>query len=74
MPIYEYRCVDCGTRFEVLRSIQEADEPIACQQCHSAHTNRVLSVFFAQSDGRAVTASGSTCATCHSNSCATCRG
>lgn len=74
MPIYEYLCVDCGKRFEVLRTIKEADTPIACQNCQSTHTNRVLSVFFAQSDGHAIASNSSSCASCHATSCASCRG
>ena len=28
MPIYEYACLDCGEKFETLRSMNEADTPI----------------------------------------------
>jgi putative FmdB family regulatory protein len=43
MPIYEYKCDDCGTRYErlVLRKSQE----IACPQCHSGRKTLQLSVF-----------------------------
>ena len=45
MPIYEYVCVDCLTKFDALRSINQADDEIVCEQCHGTHTRRVLSVF-----------------------------
>jgi putative FmdB family regulatory protein len=32
MPIYEYTCADCGTTFEVVRLIKDADKPIPCSQ------------------------------------------
>ena len=35
MPIYEYVCLDCGERFETLRSMKDADAPITCRQCES---------------------------------------
>ena len=72
MPIYEYNCQDCGTRFEVLRAIKEADAPIACKKCAGQHTRRAMSVFNAQSGGRAVAGTSGGCAGCESGSCASC--
>ena len=43
MPIYEYRCVDCGGSFEALVS---ASRPEAeCPSCHGSNLSRELSVF-----------------------------
>jgi len=53
MPLYEYVCLDCLNRFDVLRPMVEADAPIACEECESGHTSRALSVFYAQSHGEA---------------------
>lgn len=47
MPLYEYYCADCKTRFETLRPMSKADEPIQCKQCESMKTARVLSLFAA---------------------------
>lgn len=30
MPIYEYRCRACGHTTEELRSLAQADDPVAC--------------------------------------------
>ena len=54
MPIYEYVCKDCGTRFEMLRSIKDADTLIPCKSCHSDQTQRALSVFYAQSGSQII--------------------
>jgi putative FmdB family regulatory protein len=73
MPIYEYVCLDCGTRFDALRPMRDADAPIACKECKSECTTRQLSVFFAQSGGRAVAGSnGGGCAGCSGGSCSHC--
>ena len=72
MPIYEYVCLDCRDRFDALRTMREADAPIACAQCGSEHTSRLISVFFAQSEGRVVAGAGGGCACCSGGSCATC--
>ncbi|MBN1147320.1 MAG: zinc ribbon domain-containing protein [Anaerolineales bacterium] len=72
MPIYEYVCLDCKERFEVMRAMKDADAPIACQKCEGEHTSRMLSLFNAQSDGRVVAGGNSGCSTCSSASCSTC--
>jgi len=56
-----------------LRLMREADSPISCEKCSSSHTSRLLSVFYAHSDGRSVTGSSvQSCAACSANSCAGC--
>ncbi len=73
MPVYEYVCLDCGTRFDALRPMRQADAPIACHDCESEHTSRTLSVFFATSDGRSIRAGSGGCTSCSGGSCASCR-
>ncbi|MCC6188129.1 MAG: zinc ribbon domain-containing protein [Anaerolineales bacterium] len=51
MPVYEYYCSHCRTKFEALRPMRAADDPIRCEHCDSQRTARVLSVFFAASGG-----------------------
>ncbi|HLF25975.1 MAG TPA: zinc ribbon domain-containing protein [Anaerolineae bacterium] len=45
MPVYEYFCTDCRTKFDALRRMAQADDAIVCEVCGGAHTARVLSVF-----------------------------
>lgn len=45
MPIYEYRCPACGTRFEVLHLEKVTGEAEKCPHCHAPHTRRVMSRF-----------------------------
>jgi putative FmdB family regulatory protein len=73
MPIYEYLCKDCGERFEMVRTMKDADMPIPCKTCHGNRTQRTLSVFYAQS-GSKVIAGGSNggCAGCGGGNCASC--
>ncbi len=73
MPIYEYVCQECGVRFEQMRSINEADRPIACQSCASSRTYRAISVFSATSGGRVIASSGGGCSSCAGGSCASCK-
>jgi len=54
VPIYEFRCSECDTHFEVRRSASESGaSPPPCPEGH-AHTRRVLSIFATarQGEGR----------------------
>ena len=42
MPIYEYRCKDCGTVTEFLTGMGE-DAVIACSKCGSVDMERMMS-------------------------------
>ncbi|MBV9229281.1 MAG: zinc ribbon domain-containing protein [Chloroflexi bacterium] len=44
MPLYEYYCSDCKSKFELLVSHQHADD-IVCMKCHSEKVRRLLSTF-----------------------------
>lgn len=59
MPIYEYRCKSCETRFEKLRPVSEMDCPTPCPRCRSAQTLRLLSVFAAPTGRTAEPCAGS---------------
>ena len=50
MPIYEYLCEDCGSKFEKL--VRNGDE-VACPSCGQDHLSQQLSTFSAHaSSGR----------------------
>jgi len=72
MPIYEYKCQDCGARFEALRSIKDADTPIHCKKCHSGQTHRIASACFTKVSGGSVTSGSSGCSGCSGGSCSSC--
>lgn len=45
MPIYEYHCEDCDTRFDALvRSLAVADE-MSCTSCSGENVHRLVSSF-----------------------------
>jgi putative FmdB family regulatory protein len=51
MPIYEYRCQDCGTKFEKLVR-RSSDVPgIECPSCGQKRLERELSTFSAHASG-----------------------
>jgi putative FmdB family regulatory protein len=76
MPIYEYVCVECNTRFDARRAFSQADDPLPCPECGGSHVRRLLSTFFAFSSGggsaTAVAGTGGGCSSCASRACSTC--
>jgi putative FmdB family regulatory protein len=49
VPIYEFTCRDCETRFEELVKANGADPHVDCPSCGSADTLRLLSAFSVRS-------------------------
>ena len=45
MPIYEYRCEDCGNGFSRLQKIGTGSEGVKCPTCESDKVERQLSAF-----------------------------
>lgn len=54
MPIYEFICEDCGTKFEKL--VRRTQDSPACPQCGQAHLTTALSTFATYSNGKAKSA------------------
>ena len=73
MPLYEYFCEACRTRFEQLRPMSRMDDPASCPAGHTSG-RRVLSTFAALTkDGSGeVSPVGGGCAGCTAGSCAGC--
>ena len=45
MPIYEYHCLACHKRFDLLRSYEQRDSAIRCPECKGERARRVVSTF-----------------------------
>jgi putative FmdB family regulatory protein len=56
MPMYEYGCLSCSSRFDRLRRMGQSDTDVTCPSCQSDRVERRLSVFAAHSRGGAAVA------------------
>jgi putative FmdB family regulatory protein len=63
MPLFEFACADCGTRFELL--VREGTA-LACPSCRSARVEKQLSAFAvgAGTSRPAPAAAGPACGSC----------
>ena len=77
MPIYEYSCRSCDTKFELMRPFSQSASPAACPTCKNS-AERILSTFacFTVNEGGSASpvagTSSCSCGTCGGGSCATC--
>ncbi len=53
MPIFEYKCDDCGTRFEKLIRRETDEQEICCPACGQSRVEKQLSTFAAHAAGPA---------------------
>ncbi len=51
MPIFEYKCRDCGTKFEKI--VASSKSEVVCQHCESTRVEQLLSVFAVARSSRA---------------------
>jgi putative FmdB family regulatory protein len=51
MPLYEYFCDNCNTKFEMRRAMSESDAATACPECQSEKVERQISLVFAMTGG-----------------------
>ena len=74
MPLYEYYCEKCDSKFELLRPMSKMDDAASCPEC-AAEAKRMLSRFSAFSKGMGgLTTSlvSDSCSSCSSTSCDSC--
>ncbi|MGB9867197.1 MAG: FmdB family zinc ribbon protein [Bacillota bacterium] len=71
MPIFEYKCNECGKIFESLERQGELPGRKDCPHCGSSKLTRLLSRFSARSSG-GTKIGGSSCSSCSGGSCSTC--
>ena len=63
MPIFEYKCSKCSSKFELL--VKNNDEEILCPECSSSQVKKLFSAFSASTGS--VNYSDNSCATGNCN-------
>lgn len=59
MPLYEYRCTDCGATFEKFVRSMTAEVDFVCPACQSSSVNKAFSTFATSGTNRGSTAAAS---------------
>ncbi|PIR02398.1 MAG: hypothetical protein CO031_01390 [Candidatus Nealsonbacteria bacterium CG_4_9_14_0_2_um_filter_37_38] len=73
MPIYEYFCLNCKHKFELMRPMSQASNPALCPSCGNS-VERIFSTFSASSKSSEgeFSLGGSSCSSCLSTTCNSC--
>jgi putative FmdB family regulatory protein len=58
MPIYEYQCLDCHERFEVLQRMGEGAAGLKCPECGKLRVTKQFSTFASGAGGQESAGSG----------------
>ena len=48
MPIYEYRCEECGAEFQKIVLAPSREKELTCPECGAAEPKRKISLFAAR--------------------------
>jgi putative FmdB family regulatory protein len=76
VPTYSYRCDECESDFDLLRSRSEREAVASCPRCGTGNGRRLMTVCNIRSKGDGGGSSrvggGGQCASCQSGSCASC--
>lgn len=73
MPLYRYKCNQCGKEFTELTAI-EKENLVKCKKCGSQKIEKLLPRFFSGRTGKRTLAGTGGCSTCSASTCRTCRG
>ncbi len=60
MPLYEYRCAECGQKFEELVSFDKSND-MECPNCGSKNTQKLVSTFATMGSSSGGASAASSC-------------
>ena len=67
MPLFNYICRDCNSRFQLLKGVTAEEAEDKCPECGSSNIKRLMSNF--SISGGSAGDSGDSCPTCPTGSC-----
>ncbi len=61
MPIYEYKCKNCGKKFEEFQPLNAGNENVICPNCNTPQPERLFSAFSSSGASIGTTVSSGSC-------------
>ncbi len=68
MPVYDYRCSDCGKTYDVYHKGQEVAADVVCPSCGSAEHKKLFSTSMVSMGGHS-SSSSEPASSCESGGC-----
>ncbi|MCE1189053.1 MAG: zinc ribbon domain-containing protein [Ignavibacteria bacterium] len=72
MPVFEYNCLECDNKYEVLVKTSKAEDDVVCPKCNSKNRKKLFSSFSAQGFSQSYSAHGCSDGSCAMNNAGTC--
>jgi len=72
MPIYEFLCKKCGSRFEALVSLG-GEKNVSCPACGNRTLEKLISSFGIGGSSSKLKTASSSCSSCTASSCDSCK-
>jgi putative FmdB family regulatory protein len=57
MPVFDYRCSDCGTTYDVYHKVKEISEDVVCPHCGSPSHKKLMSAATVSMGGKSSSSS-----------------
>lgn len=64
MPVYSYKCKDCGEEFDLLVGVGQGSEELKCRKCGSKNLDRMLTSFGVGAESSSIGSSSCPTGTC----------
>jgi putative FmdB family regulatory protein len=58
MPIFEYKCSECNTKFEVLHKSTINQSEVTCPECNSTNNKKLFSAFSSTINSESISSPG----------------
>ncbi|MCL5291565.1 MAG: zinc ribbon domain-containing protein [Actinobacteria bacterium] len=71
MPTFEFDCLSCGERFDLLVGVGRSSDA-RCPECGGSELKQRITAFRVGGVSRAEASGGSACSSCSSSDCSTC--
>lgn len=69
MPVFDYKCADCGSTYDVYHKRVEVKEDVVCPKCGSLEHKRLISASMVSMGGSSSADFSSSCGTNAAGSC-----
>ena len=69
MPIYDYRCNDCGAIYDVFHKVREVTEDVVCPSCNSVSHTRLIGAPSFSMAGKSTASAAAEAPSCATGGC-----
>jgi putative FmdB family regulatory protein len=69
MPVYDYQCTECNSKYDVFHKGREVKEDVVCPSCGSVHHKKLMSLPVVSMGSRSISSDSSGSTSCDTEGC-----